>query len=300
MKKLFIGFAILLLSFVGFADVSNVFGQKIEEVEKNALLYEISGNDLKKPSYIFGTIHIICPQDMIPSEKFDAYINKTERFLMELDMDDQNEMASMVSAATIPDGKNLADYLNKEQYAKVDELVKSILGVPLDRVKGFHPMILSTMLVTSPKAIGCTTPGSYEFIFMQTAAARKKPIEGLESVAMQIKAINSSPLGKQAESLYKMASDPTQAFADFKTLVNVYKQQDAEALLKIIQTQMADEPSFQKTLIDERNKDWIPKIETAIKAKPTFIAVGGGHLGGKEGILKLLKDRGYKLKPIRF
>ena len=66
---------------------------KVEETQ--GLLYKISGKDLKKPSYLFGTIHIICPTDMFSMEKLNGYLDQTDRLIMELDFDNAEEMQSM-------------------------------------------------------------------------------------------------------------------------------------------------------------------------------------------------------------
>lgn len=297
-------FLLCLLVFV-FSGSTNLFAQTKpakakQPAETSALLYEISGNGLKKPSYLFGTFHIICPNNMIALEKFDGYIDKTEQVIMELDFDDPTLMQSMSKAAFLPDGKTLADFLTAEQYAKVGELVKNSIGIPIENVKNVHPLFLSTMISTSPKFIGCSTPGSYELSFVKSAAEKKKPIEGLETVAMELEAINSSPVKKQAESLYKLALDPQKSIDEFKQLVEIYKSQDSDKIYEIMEKYFADDPAFQVSLLDERNTAWIPKIEKAVREKSSFIAVGAGHLGGKSGVVNLLKAKGYKVKPIRF
>ena len=297
MRKSFI-LVILMLS-VLFAGFSITSAQTKKVLEQPALLYEISGNGLKTPSYIYGTIHIICPNDMIPADKFDKYIGASEQIIMELDFDNQAEMSSMSKALYLPDGKTLADYLTAEKYAKVGELVKNTLGIPIESVKNIHPLFLSTMITTSPKFLGCNPPGSYELSFLKTAAEQKKPVEGLETVQMELDAINSSPLEKQTESLYKMALDPQKSLDEIKKLFETYKTQNSDEVYKTLETSFADDPTFQVKLLDERNADWIPKIEKAVKEKPSFIAVGSGHLGGKTGVLNLLRKKGYKLKPIR-
>ncbi len=305
MKKSYNLLIFLMLVIFGFSSSTNLFAQtkpaKAKQMaETSALLYEISGNGLKQPSYLFGTFHIICPNNMIPLEKFDKYIDKTEQIFMELDFDDPTLMQSMGKAAYLADGKTLADFLTAEKYAKIGELVQNSIGIPIENVKNIHPLFLSTIISTSPKFLGCNAPGSYELSFAKAAAEKKKPIEGLETIAEELAAINSSPIEKQAESLYKMALDSQKSIDEFNRLVEIYKSQNSDKVYEIMEKYFADDPSFQVSLLDDRNREWIPKIEKAVKEKPTFIAVGAGHLGGKSGVLNLLREKGYKLKPIRF
>lgn len=267
--------------------------------ETPGLLYKITGKDLKKPSYLFGTVHIICTPDMFPMEKLNAYLGETEQLIMELDMDDAAEMQAMQKGILIPNGKTLSDVLTPEQLAKVDELFKNILGVPVEQVKSVRPLMLQMMLITSPKVIGCSSPDSYEIAFMKAAAAKKMPVVGLETVASQFEVLDAQPLETQAKQLYETALDPQKSFDEFKKLLETYKMQNSDALYELIESQMGNDREFQSRLLDLRNKAWIPKIEKSIAEKSSFIAVGGGHLGGKNGVINLLRAKGYKVQAIK-
>lgn len=272
--------------------------QTVQPAESNALLYKISGKGLQKPSYIYGTIHIICQNDMFGMDKINSYIDQSEQILMELDMDNVTEMQTMATGAMMTDGKTLKDLLNDEQYSKVDEMFKNIIGISVDTVKTYRPMFLSVMISTSPKSMGCQTPGSYELSLLQTAATKKKPIEGLETVAAQFEKISKKSNAEQAKELYETALNPQKAIDEFKEMIGVYKSQNSENLYKVIDGRLGN-PEFQKVMLDERNIDWIPKIEKAISKKSTFIAVGGGHLGGENGVINLLRKQGYTVEAIK-
>ena len=289
---------LLLISFTLTAIPS--FAQKAAPIGDNSgLLFEISGKHLKKPSYIFGTFHILCPTDMMPMEKFSPYIEKVDQIIMEIDMDDPAEMSAMGKGAAITDGRTIKDVLSAEQYAKVDAMFRNTVGVSVDAVKMLKPAILSVLVVTSPKMLGCSPPSSYELSLVKLAGERKKPIIGLETVEFQSKALETTPLEKQARSLVKMADDPQKAEDELKKLISVYKEQDVEKLHALAVEQDKEDVNFEKSLLDDRNAAWIPKIEANIKVTPSFIAVGGGHLGGKKGVISLLRARGYKVRPIK-
>lgn len=267
--------------------------------EMPSLLYKITGKDLKNPSYLFGTIHVICSPDMISMEKLGGYLDLTEQLILEIDMDNAAEMLGMQKGVLLPDGKTFTQLYTPEQYAKVDELLKSNLGISVEQVKTLKPFMLQTMLITSPKSLGCSPPSSYELEFVKAAAAKKKPVEGLETVASQLEVLDKTPLEKQAKDLYEMALDPQKSFTEFKKMLEIYKTQNSDSLYDFINLQMGKEREFQTRLLDERNIAWIPKIETIIKGKSSFIAVGGGHLGGKNGVINLLKAKGYQVQAVK-
>ncbi len=274
----------------------------LKPVPTDGLLYKISGKGLKKPSYIFGTIHVICPNDMFSMEKLTGFMDQTEQLIMEIDMDDPNEMQSFGSGILIPGGKAFTGLLTPEEYAKIDALTKSTLGVPVENVKNIKPVIVGMLVIATPKTMGCQALSSYELSFMQAAAAKKKPIVGLETVAFQSEVVGKMPLEQQVKRLYKIALDPQRSVDSLKKLLEIYKTQDANKLYNELERQSAESDEgkeFARDLIDDRNKSWIPKIEKIIKEKPSFIAVGGGHLGGKAGVIKLLKAKGYIVQPVK-
>lgn len=272
--------------------------QSFAQQNSSALLYEITGSKLSKPSYLLGTFHAICPTDMLPAEKLTSYVARTEQLLLELDLDDPAVTQTMVGGLMMKDGKSLKDLYTDAEYAKVDELLKSTIGVSADALKNVKPSMLAVMVITNPKSLGCT-PSAVDMVIMQAAVAKKMPINGLETVAQQMNLLDHTPLEKQARDLYKMAADPQRSINELKSMMAVYKAQDSEKPFQVTAKQMRSERSFQTKLLDDRNKAWIPILESSMKEDPVFIAVGAAHLGGSKGVVKLLRAKGYKVKPIR-
>lgn len=291
----------VILSLLLLSGVSAIvaYGQTKKANDARGLLYQITGKNLKSPSYLFGTIHFICPNDMFSKEKLAAVIGETDQLIMELDMDDPSEMKMMETNILFTNGKTIKDFLSPEQYAKVDEMTKSVIGVPIESLKTLRPVMLQTFLMVSSKSLGCNPPSSYEKMFKETAAEKKKSIIGLETAQSQFDALNKTPVKEQVKKLYEMALDPNKSFADFKKLVEIYKMQDSDALYNEMSAQMSKDKTFQTTLLDDRNVAWIPKLEKEMKERSSFIAVGGGHLGGKKGVINLLKAKGYKITAIK-
>jgi len=269
--------------------------------QTNGIFYKISGKGLAKPSYLFGTVHVICTADMFSSEKLGSYLDQTDRLVMEINLGEAGEMAQMAQGLTLPEGKTLKDILTPEQFAKVDAMLINTLGIGADNalIGRMSPVALQVMILSSPKELGCTSPSAYELMLTQLANSKKKPIEGLETAQFQKQAVEKIPLDAQAKMLYEMALDPDKSAAQFKELIATYKLQDSEKLYETISSQIGADKDMETQLVSSRNKTWVPKIDTMIKEKSSFIAVGGGHLGGKEGLVSALRGLGYKVDPIR-
>ncbi len=295
MKKIFL--LIIILTFLG---ASNIKAQTPKPVATSAILYKITGKNLKKPSYLFGTIHLICEKDMFSSEKLKSLIDQTGQIMLETDFLDPAAMQRAAVASKLPDGKTMKDYLTAEEYAKIDEYFKTYMGISFDRLNAYKPIFATTAVLSSPKILGCQPPVIYDKFLADTAVAKKLPVLGLESMEAQMAAADSVSLEQQIREMKEAAADPEKTIAEFRKLSAIYLSQNSDLLYDLAETELKKTGYSQAKMLDNRNISWIPVIEKHITVTPSFIAVGGGHLGGKNGVVKLLRAKGYILTPIRF
>jgi uncharacterized protein YbaP (TraB family) len=160
-------------------------------------------------------------------------------------------------------------------------------------------LISSTVLLTSPKVLGCQPPQVYDNFLAQEAASRKVPVITLESADEQIAVIDSQSIDEQIKTLKELGSNPLKSIGLFQKLYKVYLSQDSDALYTLAVSEMKEPAFSQAKFLDDRNAKWIPTIEKSISVTPTFIGVGAAHLGGKNGVVSLLRAKGYTLTPIR-
>jgi uncharacterized protein YbaP (TraB family) len=284
MKNLFKTFALLLI-------MSTAFAQ-----QDKGLLYEISGNELTKPSYVFGTFHIMCAEDYLMSEIIKQKFTATEQVVLELDMDDPQMMVQMQQQMFMKDGKSLKDLLSKEDYDEIGNYFTDSLKIPFQMLDKVKPFALTSMLY--PKILGCPIQ-SFEMDFVKLGKAEKKEILGLETVTDQMGVFDAIPYQKQAEDLVGAIEDMDDSKAEFDKLVATYKTEDIDAIAKIIAEEDNGYAEYTDILLNNRNQNWIAKISDFAKKKSTFFAVGAGHLGGKEGVVNLLREAGYTVKAVR-
>ncbi len=296
MKKLTLLSAFLIALFSTF---SNVQAQTAKTAKDSGILYKITGKNLKKPSYLLGTFHLLCEKDLFSKEIIYGYLGQTEKLMLELDLSDPAVAQKVTELMMLPKGKTSKDYMKAEEAAKLDELFKNYMGITYEPLQTFKPFATSTALMMSPKILGCQASPGYDKILSETATAKKIPIVGLETVEDEFAALDAQPLEKQFEGLSKIAANPEKSIADFKKIYQIYLSQNSGELYKTMEVQMNEEPGSMEKLLDERNAKWLPTIEKNIIAAPSFIAVGGGHLGGEKGVINLLRKKGYTLTPIK-
>lgn len=267
---------------------------------QSSLLWEISGNGLEKPSYLFGTIHIIGVDDYFWTDIMDEKFNTTEKLVLEIDMDNPMMlMISMLGSVRMKGGETLKNLLTPEEYKKVNKYFSKELGMPLSTFDRIKPMFTSMMMAQGGASEEETT--SYEMELMQKAEVRGMKTEGLETVKYQMSMFDSIPYETQAQMLVEAVESAGEESEDdtMDEMITLYLAQDLNGLYELITAGDSEIEGFEDVLLNTRNKNWIPKIEKMSAKKPTFFAVGAGHLPGDEGVINLLIKAGYTVTPIR-
>lgn len=276
-----------------FLFVSMSFGQS---APKSSLLWEITGKDLKQPSYLFGTIHIICKEDFflppIVTEKF----TNADQIFLELDMDDPMMVLKMMQLLQLPKGQTIKQLFGDSAFKTFDEQYKKITGSSAMMFNTFKPFMLMSML--TEKSLSCTARESYEQTFIAMAAKQKKNIKGLETIEDQVAVFDSIPDSTEIANLKSMVVDFNKGVEEFKKLVAVYKTQDVDSMYRLT-NQSPELMEAEEELLVKRNSKWIPIIETNMQKTSCFFAVGAAHLGGDIGVIALLRKQGYTVKPVK-
>jgi uncharacterized protein YbaP (TraB family) len=149
------------------------------------------------------------------------------------------------------------------------------------------------------KILGCQ-PQPYEYELVKLSVKNSKPVTGIETIQQQLDIFNRIPYKKQAQMLVESIKNFDQTKEMYKELLALYKNQDIEGAYNYIKSSTSGLEDFEEMLIIERNEKWIPVIEKMAMEKATFFAVGAGHFGGEKGLIKLLQEKGYTVKPIRY
>ncbi|WP_374398746.1 TraB/GumN family protein [Flavobacterium sp.] len=266
-----------------------------QELEKS-LLWKISGNGLKQDSYLYGTIHITC--DATLDENTLKALKATEQLFLELDMDDKSMQMQMMKYMMMKDGAKLSTLLKAEDFQLVDEFLKKNINMSAKMFDSFKPFMITTMLY--PKMLDCPFQ-SVESELMKVTKEQNEEVFGLETVEDQMKVFDNIPYQTQAEELLKTAKgDLTKDKEEMQKMMAIYQNKDIEGMLKMMDNSDNKITSEnQDVLLNNRNKNWISKMTEVMMQKPTFFGVGAGHLAGEEGVIKLLRKKGFKVEAVK-
>lgn len=289
-------------------------------VSANAqLLYKISGKGLDEPSYIVGTFHLAPASfaESIPGAE--RVLASVEQVCGEVDMKEMESMENIqktMEAMMLPDGQTLSDILTTEEMDKLNAYLRKIVGVDLT-----NPMLAEQMGKMTPISLSTTlelmtfmkeTPGFnpaalIDSYFQKEAIKKGKPAIGFETIDFQIQVLyKSCSIDRQKEALFCLI-DNDETYSELqKELTNAYFSQDLEGLQTVMEQEYSmdcgnEEETEKETelVLYGRNEDWIKKMPAIMSEKSTLFVVGAGHLPGERGVLKLLKNNGYKVKAVK-
>lgn len=261
---------------------------------ENALLWKISGSNLARPSYLFGTIHMICPEDLQIGDSLKGSVRQTDRLFLELDMDAPGIMMKTMKQSMLPSG-TIRDLMKPQEYQRLESFMKDSLGMPMFLLNKMKPFTLMSVMYS--KFLPCNKPASLEETLMQMAKKQNKEILGLETVEDQLAVFDRIPDTMEIRMLMGLIDDFQGQRDQFGQMILAYRQRDLTELGRMI-NDSPDIDGFEDLLLVNRNKKWIPVMKAEMNRSSCLFAVGAGHLPGTDGVIDLLRKEGYTVSPV--
>jgi len=287
---------IILLS-VGLLHLVAGFSQNGTHSQKT-LLWKVSGKGITRPSYLFGTMHILCADDAKLSDSLTAAISKCDEIYFEIKLDDFSGMMKSIQFMRMNDNKKLSDLLSPSDYAKVKSYFEAHgpAILPFSLLERFKPLLISSLI--EEEGMDCNATNGMELVIMKAAKEKSKPINGLETAEFQAGLFDSIPYEKQAKDLVNYIDSVGEYKKMTTELAMVYKQQDLDKIDSLTRYGDATIGSYLDLLLYGRNRRWVEAIKPLMQEKSLLIAVGAGHLPGENGLINLLLRNGYTLTPV--
>ncbi len=273
------------------------------------LLWKIEGHSLEKPSWLFGTIHLVTPRIERLHPAVEQALETSDTLATELSFDPMIQMAGAMLMMR-GDGKTLTESIGGDLQAKLEARIEAInpaLGAAV-----FEPMktwAVAMAVVMLPYQL--EGGKALDQILWQRATDAGKETLGLERMKDQVAAFEV--LDEEEQTIYLRATLENYDDNDrlLKEMIAEYEAGDAEAIDRITtrsierfaggEREKAIGEKLLKSLITERDRTMAGTIDTMLRedtAKSRFIAVGAGHLVAENSIRKHLEDKGWKITRI--
>ncbi|MFA6275107.1 MAG: TraB/GumN family protein [Pedobacter sp.] len=282
-----------LICFLSIGFTVNAQTKKAE----NTLLWEISGKDLKKSSYLFGTYHFADKGFIDTMKVLNEKLSLAEAVVGELVMD--KDVAIKLMPYMMMKDNTLDGLLTPKEFKLVDGYLKTLGKYDLTKMNKLKPLVIQTLILqtTAPKTFTATNPAIDQYI-QDYGKANQKKVFGLETVEDQAKVLFGSSLVRQKEMLVKSVKEAEKTKKATLKLYHSYITQNLKELEKMFTDSKDFTPEEMDLLLKNRNNRWLSQLPALMKQQSLFIAVGAGHLVGDDGLIKGLLNLGYTVKPI--
>jgi uncharacterized protein YbaP (TraB family) len=250
--------------------------------------------------YLAGSVHLLT-KDFYPlSPALEAAYKASDLLVEEVNIGDMEEPGSqfqMLSRGMLPSDQSLDKLVSPATFAAVQKRFGDI-GLPVEPIKRFKPWLAAlTLMAMEWQKAGFDASLGLDKHFYDRAKADGKSIEGLETVEYQVSRFDEMPADLQDRLLAETLKGLDTEQANMTTLIESWRAGDAPAVERIILKDLKQEPQLYQRLLVERNKNWLPKLEALFARNGrAFVVVGAAHLVGPDGLISMLKAKGYTVE----
>lgn len=286
----------LLLLFVALLGTAPLQAQE----PTKGLLYEISGNGLKKPSYLFGTFHILRSGYFDDHQAIINCFEKVENLVVEVELK-PGSMLALQDAMMMPDIA-VSDYLSMDEIDKLDSKLIKSTGSGIDFYDHIKPAAIMLSLTSAMPTKSREKFSMYDGEVMDThlmdeAHDNDKPVISLETVDDQVDILLGEPIELQLSQLKDYLNLENKDDSNSGKLVDLYFAEDLKGLYQMA-LDNPDQIGSMDRLLTNRNNNWMKKLPDILSNGSCFIAVGALHLAGPDGLVYQLRKAGYTVKPL--
>ena len=289
----------VLLSALYILLANSVFSQSVRPypMEEKSLLWKVQHPEQNGEIYLFGTMHLMEKAYFFFPKKLEKLVQKSDVLVMEL-AGMPNPMDAM-KYILLPQEVNFFDYFSPQQSDTILQWAQDKLRMDENTFRSsfskMKPFAVVQMAVQM-EFMGKTE--SYELRFENIAKASSVPVEGLETVADQMGIFDRMTREQQSEMVMESIREGDDEMDEIKKMQQIYTTQDLDALYALIEQDGGFLEEIETELLTDRNANWAKQLVNYMDGRQVFVAVGAAHLGGPNGLIRLLEAQGYLLTPV--
>ena len=257
----------------------------------------------KATVYLAGSFHMLRASDYpLPAEFFRAY-NDSRKIIFEVppgETESPEYMERFLSLAIYNDGTTLKEHISSAAYAKAESFCKE-RNYPLEQYQFFKPTFLvMTLTVSEMNKIGADPQKGIDNFFKDKVVQDGKATGSLETVDQQISLLTSMDASLGSDQILESIEELKQIEVMLGELLAVWRKGDEAKMEELYIKDLRLYPKLYQTLIVDRNNKWVRNIEGYLNdSGNTMVVVGAAHLVGADGLINLLRKRGYKVVKLQ-
>jgi len=252
--------------------------------------------------YLMGSVHLLKKEDYPLPEPLEKAFADSQKLVEEVNLDELDDPATqqMILAKGLnKDNKTLRQVLSADTYELARKQMET-MGLELKEFERFKPWLLDlTLTALSLEKLGFEPRYGIDKYFFDKAKQERKEILSLETVEYQLSRFDGMSAKMQEALLLQSLKEIDTLGKEFAEILRAWRGGDTEVLESTLLENFKEFPEVYSQLVVERNGNWMPRIESFLQQKDNYlVVVGAGHLLGKEGLLALLKTKGYSVEQL--
>jgi uncharacterized protein len=287
--------AVLFLSCAWLA--SSLYPQALLAQEKS-FLWKVSRDE--KSVYLLGSIHYLRKENFPLRKNILDALDSSKRLVLEIDLNSASAASAQrltVEKALYRDGTILSQNIEQETYRLAAQRAAQ-LGIDMQVLNPMKPWFVAlTMMAVKFQQLGLDPSLGVDRYLAARAKDGGKPTSGLETLEFQIGLLNQLSKRDQELMLRETVAELDLLDQNFTEIVQSWLKGDGASLEALLLASMKEYPDLHQKIIVDRNRRWLTQIETMIaQGDHAMVVVGAAHLVGQDGVIAMLKTRGYKLE----
>ena len=246
-------------------------------------------------------MHLLATDSYPLNPALEAAFKQSDLLVEEADLGEMGVGAQMafLSRGMLPSSTPLDKVLSPATYALLTKRAAD-LGVPIEPLKLLKPWMVAQMLeVMQWQKAGYDPELGLDKHFYDLAQAAGKSVQGLETLDFQVSLFDGMTMAEQDHLLAETLKETDTEQANMAKLMEAWKAGDTPTVERIVLSALRQEPQLYQRLLVDRNKAWIPKLEALFARKGhTFVVVGAAHLVGPDGLISMLRAKGYTVEQM--
>lgn len=267
------------------------------------VLYKISGNSAKSPSYIFATNKIVGIEFLDSVPNLLRCFSQCKVVLTEFAMQDYEALATLRVAALLPDSIRLDRYYTTEEYQKIDETMQLTLGMGMDKLCRMKPSYLTAMYRNEllHKWLDYDDQRSMEAFYQAIASDKGIPVRAIDDIGETMYMLfDREPFHWQCKELLQIIDYPEREVRQERTIADMYRMGRLTdiAYLLVSPDNQSTQSYSDYQIYAARNKEWVKRLRDYLVEGGAFITLDAIYLGGEKGLLEQLRAAGYRVRSV--
>lgn len=266
----------------------------LAQTAQASLLWQIEKDGRR--NHVLGTFHVSDPEIVTVPPHVNRIVVAARQLVLEVRQDSRSQQ--IIADRSLLTQATLSQLLGPELYEQVVQAMRA-RGMAPAGVQRLKPWAVGLMLNFPAPSLDPVLDVSLQYRFQ----AQNKPVQALETIDEQLDVFDHLPLADQIQFLASALEQLPDFDRNLEQMKNLYKAGDLEAIQHFAQAQMKQTDSAAMTrlmhaIIDQRNQRMYERMQPYLQQSDTLIAVGALHLPGNTGVLQLLKNNGYRIRPV--